>query len=563
MARRNLVTNQIIKENPKIKTKYFSLKRSKIILSLVPENNHVLITNLYLLQRNSIQEHSFPFNINKKSIGGKNHYKCILDVSKHTHNMEPAFWDIVVEANIDGSTCRFILSGLSTWLKIKLVLFPRWTKVKNDFIIYPFVNEARQFSIQYRKHQRKYDNYLFISKEFIALLCYFILKPFWDRKKLWLVCEKYCEMAQDNAFYFFKYCMDNLPESEKKRIYYVMDNKAADAKALVPYQKNVIQFMSFKYMIWLCAAQYLISTDAIRHFYIWDSPNSVYKVLYQMRKHLIFLQHGVTGFKQCHSTYRKSSNNRMALFVTSSHHEKEIIKTYFEYDDSEIIVTGFPRWDVLKDTSSRHDKHILIMPTWRKWLEDVSHQSFINSDYYNNYKKLLNSPRLEQILSNYNITLDFYLHPKFREYINDFTTNSSNINMISFGEQPLNQLLMSCNMLITDYSSVAWDVYYQEKPVIFYSFDLDTYNQHHGSYMDLSTEAFGDLVVSTDQLLDKIEHYINNNFKESQLAANKRDILLPIRDQENSKRIYEAIKSCKPKSKLISRLTKSLSPKNT
>ena len=42
------------------------------------------------------------------------------------------------------------------------------------------------------------------------------------------------------------------------------------------------------------------------------------------------------------------------------------------------------------------------------------------------------------------------------------------IRLIPFGTMPLNQLLMSCHMLITDYSSVSWDVYYQEKPVIFY-----------------------------------------------------------------------------------------------
>lgn len=557
------MTHQIIEEIPIIKTTYFTLRNSKIILSLVPKNNQVLITNLYLQQRNSIKEKRFSFNVSKKRLGSRNHYKCILDVSKHLQDMESAFWDIVVEATIDGVTYNFILSGLSTWLKIRLVLFPRWTKTKNQYIIYPFVNGARQFSIQYRRYQKKYDNYLFIFKEYLALFCYFILKPFWDNKSLWLICEKYCEMAQDNAFYFFKYCMDNLTESEKKHIYYVIDNKAADSKALIPYQNNVIQFMSFKYMIWLCAAQYLISTDAIRHFYIWDSPNSVYKVLYQMRKHLIFLQHGVTGFKQCHNTYRKSGNNTMTLFVTTSPHEKEIIKTYFGYDDQEIIVTGFPRWDVLRDTSSIHNKRILIMPTWRKWLEDVSHQGFTSSEYYKNYRELLNSPRLKQILQSHNITLDFYLHPKFREYIGIFSTNNPNINMIGFGEQPLNQLLMNCNMLITDYSSVAWDVFYQKKPVIFYTFDLDTYNQHHGSYMDLRTEAFGDLVVSTEQLLDKIQQYISNDFKESQLAANKRDTLLPIRDQENSKRIYEAIKACKAKPKLISGLAKALLHKNT
>ena len=83
--------------------------------------------------------------------------------------------------------------------------------------------------------------------------------------------------------------------------------------------------MSFKYMIYLSAARYLISTDAIRHFYIWDSPNSIYKVLYQARKNIVFLQHGVMGFKQCHRTFHKGGGNQMALFVVSSGYEQKII----------------------------------------------------------------------------------------------------------------------------------------------------------------------------------------------------------------------------------------------
>ena len=69
-------------------------------------------------------------------------------------------------------------------------------------MVYPFVNGARQFTIQYRKYDPKYDSYAFIAKEFLALFCYFILKPYWDHKKLWLICEKYCTMAQDNGLYF-------------------------------------------------------------------------------------------------------------------------------------------------------------------------------------------------------------------------------------------------------------------------------------------------------------------------------------------------------------------------
>ncbi len=550
------MNNQQKPINPTIKTTYFALQKSKIILKLFPTDKDITITSIHLKQRNSMRNCCFPFLLSSAKAGSKTRYKAILDVSLYLDNMELGFWDIWVEAEDSKGSYSFILDKQSIGRKIKFILFPRWTKTSDGHIIYPFVNNARQFTIQYRRYQKKYDNYLFILKEYLALLCYFILKPFWDRKRLWLICEKLSCMAQDNAYYFFKYCMDNLPYEEKKNIYYVIEDSSPDIAALAPYQNNVIRFMSFKYMIWLCAAQYLISTDAIRHFYIWDSPNSVYKVLYQLRKHLVFLQHGVMGFKHCHDTYKKNSGNTMSLFVVSSEYEKDIIKKYFQYDDKEIILSGLPRWDVLKSTSSLSKKEILIMPTWRKWLEDASDEVFIDSDYYNNYKELLTSTRLHNILEEHNITLNFYLHPKFKSYIHKFSANNEHIRIVSFNQQPLNQLLMSCNMLITDYSSVAWDVYYQEKPVVFFAYDYETYIQHQGSYIDLRSDGFGDFVTNVDELLNTLSSYIKNDFKEGDLARSKRNILLPVRDTENSKRVYNALKNAKLKSKLKTRISR-------
>lgn len=57
-----------------------------------------------------------------------------------------------------------------------------------------------------------------------------------------------------------------------------------------------------------------------------------------------------------------------------------------------------------------------------------------------------------------------------------FRAVSDRIHLISFGEVAVNEMLMRCRMLITDYSSVCWDVLYQDKPTLFYQFDLDKYN---------------------------------------------------------------------------------------
>ncbi|MEY8390570.1 hypothetical protein D3Z36_05235 [Lachnospiraceae bacterium] len=528
----------------KVKTGKFSLRKGKLKICFSPYDENVKIKELFLKKRHALEDVCVPFQLDRKGSG----YEARMELEYR--ELEYAFWDVVAVVEDGAEVYQAILGGQSVSLKMRLILFPRWYRTNRDSIIYPFVNGSRQFTIQSRKYNRGYDSYGFLWKEYLALLCYFLLKPYWDHKKLWLVCEKFCTMAQDNGLYFFRYCMEELPEQEKKHILYVIDKKAPDYQAVQKYDKNVIQFMSFRYLIYLCAAQYLISTDAIRHFYIWDSPNSVFKVLYQARKDIIFLQHGVMAFKQCHRTYHKWGGNRMKLFVTSSEYEQDIIYNYFEYDREEIIITGLPRWDVLHDTSSREHKEILLMPTWRGWLEDASEEAFCNSEYFTNYEALLKNEELHRILEQYEITLNFYIHPKFRAYIGQFHADSSRIRLIPFGEQPLNQLLMSCQMLITDYSSVAWDVYYQEKPIVFFPFDFATYQQVQGSYMDLEKEAFGDVVHTLPELLHVIRKYVENGFQEEDAYAHRRDYLLPLRDGRNSERIYERIKAAKPGKKL-------------
>ncbi len=55
------------------------------------------------------------------------------------------------------------------------------------------------------------------------------------------------------------------------------------------------------------------------------------------------------------------------------------------YNEKTAPITGFARWDVLKDKQSDKEKFILLMPTWRSWLEEVSDNQFLASDYYNKY----------------------------------------------------------------------------------------------------------------------------------------------------------------------------------
>lgn len=48
-----------------------------------------------------------------------------------------------------------------------------------------------------------------------------------------------------------------------------------------------------------------------------------------------------------------------------------------------------------------------------------------------------------------------------------FESLDKRINIVGFGEKTINELVYDCSLLITDYSSVAWEAYYQDKTVLF------------------------------------------------------------------------------------------------
>ena len=206
-----------------------------------------------------------------------------------------------------------------------------------------------------------------------------------------------------------------------------------------------------------------------------------------------------------------------------------------------MINTGFARWDVLKDKSQNsHD--ILVMPTWRSWLEGASDREFEESDYFRHYAALLNSQRFKDILEKYDLHANFYLHAIFQAHTESFHIASDRIHLKSFGDTPVNELLMQCKMLITDYSSVCWDVLYQNKPTLFYQFDLNKYNEAHGSYIDMKTDLFGDRTETLDQLLDSLEKTIQNNFRMEPQYEKMQQEYFQFEDHEHSRHICEEIK---------------------
>ena len=109
------------------------------------------------------------------------------------------------------------------------------------------------------------------------------------------------------------------------------------------------------------------------------------------------------------------------------------------------------------------------------------------------------------------------------------------------GEQPLNEIIMRSSLMITDYSSASWDMFYMRKPVIFYQFDVEDYNAVHGSYMDFDKDLFGERVMTVSQLLTSLKENTKNGFVLKPEYQAKWEKAFAYVDKNNAKRILEQI----------------------
>lgn len=405
-------------------------------------------------------------------------------------------------------------------------------------VLFPYAGKGNIFKLCYRQAS-EYDTRRTKVKEAVALVLRVILFPYFRKNNKYIVYEKFCQTAQDNSYYFFKYCMDNLKGAERNKFYYVIDRRSGDYKNVEEYGAQVIDFMSIKHMLYAMSAKVYVATDSTPHLYVWQSkPSYVYEIIHN--KGVLFLQHGVTALKRVDKLFGKKGSSPMKYFVTTSETEQKIVVEEFGYKRSDAPMVGFARWDVLEDKKQQDDRIILVMPTWRQWLEDVDDETFLKSDYYNEYMKLLSDDRMTEFLEKNNCRMILYLHPKFADYLKVFRENlSSRIECVAFGEEPLNNIMMKCHLLITDYSSVCWDVLYMDKPVIFYQFDSDMYLEIHGSYINFEKDLPGPTESSYRDVIRDLEEYAGRDFSIKEEHREMIPRYFAYRDSHNCERTYE------------------------
>ena len=406
-------------------------------------------------------------------------------------------------------------------------------------IAYLYRQEGRYLGIRYRE-KSPYDSRATRATEVaVRAYCRFSSKPPSSRK-VWLIYEKRCQKAQDNGYYFFKYCMENgIEEKFDREIYYIIDKSVPDYAKLAPYDRNVVDFMSAKHMLCLMADAVLLSPDSQAHAYAWQVHHSLIASRIRKLPH-VFLGHGVLALKRLNDSFTARSMKSVLCTVVSED-EKRIFTEELGFRKTSVAITGYARFDALHDTSAGR-RDILVMPTHRSWLFGVEREVFVASDYYRRYMDLINSPQLNACLEEHDANLMFYLHPSIKEHADAFASPFPRVKVVLPGEDALDDLMMASKMLVTDYSSIAWDMLYMGKPVVFYQYDRQAHLDTWGSYIDLEKDSPGICVADHDELIAAIENCINGGFELSADLEEKRRSSFEYLNQGNSQRICDELK---------------------
>lgn len=368
------------------------------------------------------------------------------------------------------------------------------------------------------------------------------LKQKADTKHVWLVGELGVD-AKDNGFAFFKYLNKEHPEINS---YYYIKSEfpvASDVKKI----GQTVETNSFTHMKTIFSADFIFATQDMYPL-PWGRMNwREFKILYgwlNPQLKFVFLQHGIMmNDSHENANYRRT---RFDKFVTSAKREfEEVSSDAYGYPKGNVINVGLPRFDYLIDNSKRRQKNqILIMPTWRQYLADLSEDKFVNSEYYRTYNGLLTNERLLQMLESNDYQLLFFPpHREIQRYLNTFEVKSSHIHLVNVDEYSIQDTILDSKLMITDYSSVSFDFGILKRPLVYYQFDKQSFRSGHykEGYFLYEKDGFGPVIENEKDLLNQIEEYFNNDFTIAKVDIEKIDAFYSYIDDHNCYRLYSNV----------------------
>lgn len=456
----------------------------------------------------------------------------------------------------------FFIKGNNRFIEIKKIQFNRYSTLGNKYSSEYISNKyyllsckknmievKKTSTLKSVKAEMKFVIDLFMQKNVAARkagvvrIILLFLKKF-KRKKVWLISDK-ANRADDNGEALFKF----LTKNKQIKVYFILNKDYQDYYRLKQYGK-VIDLLSWRHKFLFLLADRNISAYAHPEILNpFGSRLEFYRQYINMTP-FIFLQHGITQ-NDVSEALNKYNKNISLLFTSAKEEYDYFLKNpNFYYDEKIVKLSGFPRYDYLYNEPQ---KIITIAPTWRSFLfegfvekEDrwILKPNFRKTDFYKFYMRIVNNERLLSKASELGYRIQFFPHSIFFPYIKEFQVDERVI--LSGTELSYRKMFAETDLLVTDYSSIAFDFVYLKKPVIYAQFDFDEFftaeNSYRTGYFDYEEKGFGEVVHTPEETVDMIINYMENECKIKHVYQNRIDDFFAYSDTNNCKRVYEEIK---------------------
>ncbi len=352
-------------------------------------------------------------------------------------------------------------------------------------------------------------------------------------KKTALFYEKHAEKAEEGTFEFCCRCS----ESKRTKCYFVIDKNALDYQR-IKQDPRVIRKFSLRYYWRLYNANYFIAPEAPTHITLFDSNNK-YLRWNLIRHPFVFLQHGIIYLKpmEKRSTFAKGRGGQFSYIVVSSEKEKAVVSEMFGVSFRRILKTGLLMLDKCeyKHINQNSPDKITVMLTWKPYEKYLD--NFEDSTYYQDVCQVYNMLLKYVDRSQINIVP----HPHTRDFM--LTTDLHDL----VWTKPISEALVETKLLITDYSSVCWNAFYQGGGVVFYQPDLAEYENYVGKLIPHDNEYVGFRVFNINDLEAviaqgitdshiQLQHFRTEEYERRYATVNE------FHDGKNGERLYSALK---------------------
>ena len=264
-------------------------------------------------------------------------------------------------------------------------------------------------------------------------------------------------------------------------------------------------------------ARYIVSSHGLSDFGIFR---------FSQRKKMIATWHGIAlkgcGYLQKNFTKDARENleeyvKKASACIASSEYDAKILTNMFGYTKEQMKITGRPRNDsllsmkkqkitILKELlpQLKGDETIILYgPTFRD-KEMIVRGKDLRLFPFDD----ITDAKLDEFLEKNNIVI------LIRAHINDTSTTLTfdSKRIIEFNTnvcEDVNEILPEVDILITDYSSMAYDFLLLDRPIFFFPYDIEDYIKYRGLVVDdYDYMTPGPKISSFTQFVSETQKYL-------------------------------------------------------